>query len=75
MNLRFNPVSMITGIFDAGPARFEPRAGSFVNGELEVVSLRGRERVKLVRCDPPAVNRPVYPIVYVASSKRMVFFE
>jgi type VI secretion system secreted protein VgrG len=46
-----NPVSLITGIFDAGPGAaakkspFELRAGPFKNYELEVISFRGRERV------------------------------
>ncbi len=51
MNLTSDPTSLITGIFDAGPAAaakrapFELRAGPFVDYELQVVSFHGRERV------------------------------
>ena len=53
MNVTVNPVSMITGLFGSDPsstssiqkrAPFELRAASFTNYELEVISLRGRER-------------------------------
>jgi type VI secretion system secreted protein VgrG len=51
MSLPFNPVSLITGIFEAGSgaaakkAPFELRAGPYKSYELEVISFRGRERV------------------------------
>ena len=50
MNVGFSATAMITGIFPSPPGAgkghpFELRAGPFFGGELQVVSLHGRERV------------------------------
>jgi type VI secretion system secreted protein VgrG len=50
MNVGFDASAMITGIFPSPPGAgkghpFELRAGPFFGGELQVVSLHGRERV------------------------------
>jgi uncharacterized protein involved in type VI secretion and phage assembly len=50
MNISFSASAFITGIFPQPPGAgrqhpFELRAGPFFGGELQVVSLRGRERV------------------------------
>jgi hypothetical protein len=60
MSITFNPSSLITGIFDPGPAAsakqapFELRAGPFVGYELEVISFRGSERVNDVYAAAPS---------------------